>query len=94
MPKIRQYADQYRKEDFVRAVGHRQVELKLSDRELAEAAGIAHTTFWRRMKDPDQLTVGELIRLIRASGLGPGAALGLLGYKDKEILRFEELQKE
>lgn len=90
MPRIRQYADKYRKEDFVKAVGHRQVELKLSAGALADAAGISRATFSRRMRDPDQMTVGELLRLIRTAGLGPEAALGLLGYGQKELRLYAQ----
>jgi predicted transcriptional regulator len=88
MSRPRQNPEAIRKDRFRAAVGHGQVDAGLmSKKDLAEAAGIPYTTLWKRLEDPDKMTVEELKKLLSAVHIDPGAVLLLVGYSHKEILR-------
>lgn len=82
MPRIRQYKEEYARTDFIKAIKIAQIDADISStRQLAEAASIPHTTLWRRLQDPDTLTVGQLKTIIKTIPLPPDAVLSFLGYK-------------
>lgn len=85
MPRIRQNADRYRQEDFIKAMKHAQVDAGFdTTAELADAAGIPRATLWRRWKDPGDLTLRELGMLFRVLPAPVGALMAFLGVKIQE----------
>ena len=91
MPRIHQYADRYRAEDFIKALDHARVDAGLRTvTDAAEASGVPSTTLWRRWKNPDGLTVGELIQLLRVLPVPVEALLTFLGYTPQQIKQFRE----
>lgn len=91
MPRIRQKEHEYRAADFRRAVEHGCIDRGLdSKKALAEAAGIPYATLWKRLQDPDGMTVDELRRVVKAAGLPPEAVLELMSYQKREIMRLVE----
>lgn len=82
MPRIRQYKEEYAKADFIKAIKKTQIDADISNfKQLAEQAGIPYTTLWRRLQDPDTLTVGQLKAIITTIPLPAEAVLYFLGYK-------------
>lgn len=88
MSRPRQDPDIARKELFQRAVLHGQVDAGLTQKKaLAEASGIPYATLWKRLDDPDNMTVAELRKIIGTIPIDPDAVLTLVGYSRKDILR-------
>ena len=82
MPRIRQYKEEYSKLDFIKAIKKAQVDADIANtKQLAELVNIPYTTLWRRLQDPDTLTVGQLKAIITTIPLPPEAVLSFLGYK-------------
>ena len=82
MPRIKAYSEQYTRTDFIKAIKKAQVDADIANtKQLAEAASIPHTTLWRRLQNPDTLTVGQLKTIIKTISLPPEAVLSFLGYK-------------
>lgn len=91
MPRIRQNARVYAENDFRRALRHSMVDAGLdSKREVADAAGIPHSTLCKRINDPGTMTVDEMCRLFAVIRPPVPVLLSLLGYPKKEI-REEEI---
>ena len=88
MSRPRRDPEAVRVEQFRRAVMHSQIDAGLTqNKELAEAAGMPPSTLWKRMQQPDTMTIGELKKLVGVVPIDPGAVLALVGYLPKEILR-------
>lgn len=85
MPRIRQYAHNYAAEDFRREMRSRMGYHNLSQHGLAQKTDISQTTISNRIRDPNDITVGELRSLNKILGLNPAIVLELLGYTKKEI---------
>lgn len=82
MPRIRQYKEEYSKLDFIKAIKKAQVDADIANtKQLAELVNIPYTTLWRRLQDPDTMTIGELKAIIKTISLPPEAVLSFLGYK-------------
>lgn len=94
MPRIRQNADKYRREDFERRCRAQMVLLGLDDRALAEQIGMSHTTLWRRIRNPDELRVEELVKLIDALKLGVEDVLALAGMRNALVELKREMRQE
>ena len=88
MPRIRQEADRYAREDLPEAVRKQQgVYDVMSVRALSSVVGIPLATLSRKLKDPDKLEVADLRRLVRAIQPDPRVILALIGYDSKTIRR-------
>lgn len=85
MPRIRQYAENYAAEDFRREMRSRMGYHDLSQHGLAQKTDISQTTISNRIRDPNDITVGELRSLNKVLGLNPRIVLALLGYTQKQI---------
>ena len=88
MPRIKQLEGTYRTQDFLKAFRRGQAEadlMCLSD--VAEAADIPYSTLWKRMKEPDKLTVAELRKLIEAVPVASLDVLAFLGRSIKDITK-------
>lgn len=70
------------REDFLRELRGKAAEMRLNDRLLAEAADISPSTFCRRKKDPDGLTVAQLRRIITVLEPDKDVVLALIGYRE------------
>lgn len=86
MPKISQLSDKYATEALLREIRTRQGAADLMNiRSLADACGVPYQTLLRRLKHPEDFTLGELKKLIKTLPLHPFAILYFLGYGKKEI---------
>lgn len=85
MPRIRQYAENYAAEDFRREMRSRMGYHDLSQHELAQKTDISQTTISNRIRDPNDITVGELRSFVKALGLNPAIVLALIGYTKKDV---------
>ena len=82
MPRIYQYKEEYARIDFLKAIKKAQVDADIANtKQLAELVNIPYTTLWRRLQDPDTLTVGQLKAIIKTISLPPEAVLSFMGYK-------------
>lgn len=85
MPRIRQYAENYAAEDFRREMRSRMGYHNLSQHGLAQKTGISQTTISNRMRDPNNITIGELRSFNKTLRLNPAIVLSLLGYTPRDI---------
>ena len=82
MPRIRQYAQRYADEDFVKEILRQKIECGIkSDAELARSTGISPATLCKRKKEPDTSTVAELRELVRELNPDANVLLKFLGYQ-------------
>ena len=90
MPRIRQYAQRDARTDFRKAIEHARTDAEIrSDRALAEAAGIPHTSLWRLLQEPEKMTLGQLRKLLKTIPLPAAAILAFVGYERKEVKSYE-----
>lgn len=94
MPRLRIKADEYRQEDFRKALRHAQVDNDTSRKDLAEKVGTPYSTFCKRLNNPDELSLGELHKMVQVIPIDPEALLSFLGYNTKQIKSFIENAKE
>ena len=86
MPRIRQYAEKYSNEDFLREIRSKQGYYNLrTQEELGNAMGIPKSTMRKRLINPESLTIQDLRSMIRVLNLSPVAVLKFLGWSDKAI---------
>lgn len=86
MPRIRQYAAEYARNDFQRAIRRAQAEADLIRKnKLAEAAGIPYSTLWKRLEHPETMTLEQLRLLISVLPIPTEAVLAFLGYAQRDI---------
>ena len=86
MPRIRQYAEKYSNEDFLREVRSKQGYYNLrTQEELGNAMGLPKSTMRKRLINPESLTIQDLRSMIRVLNLSPVAVLKFLGWSDKAI---------
>ena len=91
MPRLRQNAERYAREDFQTEIRKKQGEHDLmSVRALARALGIPATTLGPKLEEPDKLKVEDLRKLVAVLALDPLAVLALLGYDNKTIRQVAE----
>lgn len=94
MPRIRQYAEKYSAEDFLKEIRVRMAVYDINQTQLAELTGTAISTLSKRMKDPDGMTAAELRRLVRAIKPDPITFLKFCGYETKDIKKAMGTQAE
>lgn len=85
MPRIRQYAENYAAEDFRREMRSRMGYYDLSQQALADQTSLSQSTISNRLRDPNDITVGEMRSLNKALELNPAIVLALVGYGKKQI---------
>lgn len=91
MPRIKQYADDYARKDFQKAIGRAQVDADLTQKKmLAEASGIPYSTLWKRLENPEDMTMKEYAKLLSVIPVPAEALLAFVGYKLKEIRKSQE----
>lgn len=88
MPRIRIKADEYRQEDFRKALRHARADNDTSRKDLAEQVGTPYSTFCKRLNNPDELSLGELHKMVLAMPIDPEALLKFVGYDTKCIKNF------
>lgn len=93
MPKISQYSDKYAVDSILREIRTQQGTTDLmNNRALADACGIPYQTFLRRMKCPEDFTLGEIKKLVKVIPLNPFSLLAFLGYGKKDIKKLCEVE--
>lgn len=86
MPRIKQYAEMYAIEAFLRDIREKQGYFDLMNvRALSDASGIPYQTLLRRLQNPNDFTILELRKLNAAIKLNPITILEMLGFSKKEI---------
>ena len=89
MPRIRQLADKYAREDFAKEIRRKQGEMELmSIRSLAEAADIPASTLGPKLREPDKLDVVDLRKIVKTLSPDPAVVLRLLGYEAKTANKY------
>lgn len=91
MPKIRQYAERDARTDFRKAIEHARTDAEIRNTKgLAEAVGIPYTSFWRLLQEPENMTLGQLRKLLKTIPLPAAALLAFVGYERKEVKSYEQ----
>lgn len=89
MPRIKQLADKYAREDFAKEIRRKQGEMELmSIRSLAEAADIPPSTLGPKLREPDKLDVVDLRKIVKTLSPDPAVILRLLGYETKTANKY------
>ena len=82
MPRIRQNAEAYARKDFQKAIGKAQVDADLTQKKmLAETSGIPYSTLWKRLDQPEGMTLEEFAKLLAVIPIPAEALLAFVGYK-------------
>lgn len=86
MPRIKQYADEYARDDFKKALRHGMTDGNLErKKDLSEASGIPYSTLWSRLDDPMTMTLAELRKIVAVIPVAPDAILAVVGIDRKAI---------
>lgn len=85
MPRIRTKADEYRREDFQRVLRHALAENDTPRKYVAEQVGTPYSTLCKRLNNPDELSLGELHKMVRVIPIDPESLLMFVGYDSKQI---------
>lgn len=89
MPKIPQYADKYAAESLLREIRTRQGAADLmNNRSLADASGIPYQTLLRRIRNPEDFTLGEIRKLFKVLPVRPAVLLAFIGYTTQDIKKL------
>lgn len=98
MPRIRQYAQDYARQDFLNEIRERQGSLNLMDvKSLSGASGIPYQILLRRLKNPDDLTLGETRKLCESIRLNPIVLMNYLGFPTgalKKLIEKSNMEEE
>lgn len=89
MSKIRQYYEKYAAEDFLREirVGQGSADL-MNNRSLSDACGIPYQTLLRRIRNPEDFTLGEIRKLFKVLPMRPAVLLAFVGYTTQDIKKL------
>ena len=80
MPRIRQNAQQYARDDFLREVRVRMAYLNIPcNQDLADLAGIPNSTLAGKLRNPDSMTVSQLRKIVQVIDPDPEVLLKFLG---------------
>ncbi len=91
MPRIRQLANQYANEDFVKELRKKMIDYNYTSfKEVAQTVQIDPRTLYRRVENPDKFCVSVFRKIIPLLQPDPGIVLSLLGYTKQDIKRFKE----
>ena len=91
MPRIRQYAEQYARKDFQQAIDIARIRADIRNtKALAENVGIPYTSFWRLLQEPDNITLGQLRKMLVVLPLSASDVLSFVGYDGKNARNYEE----
>lgn len=91
MPRIRQYAERDAKKDFQKAIGRAQVDAEMTQKKgLAEASGIPYSTLWKRLENPEDLSLAQFKQLLAVIPIPAEALLTFVGYSAKDIRKLQE----
>jgi len=87
MPRIRQYAERYQNEDFVKAVKTQLVMLNMEQKDLAQMIGVCEATITQMLRHPEKTPVERLRKTIDVLSLEPETILRFCGFKEKDVKR-------
>lgn len=89
MPRIRQYADKYLREDLLREIDVRCAWNGIkSNKALGDALGVTDMTISNFRKEPGLRKIVLLQNIVKLLKPNPEPVLLFLGYSDKEIKKF------
>lgn len=89
MSRPRREPEERASEAFCKEVRMRQGYYDLmTQQKLAECTGIPQPTLSRRLRSPEDFTVGELRKLVGTLEPDPGAVLLLVGYPRNAIQKY------
>lgn len=87
MPRIRQYDNRYRNEDFIKAVKKQLITMNMEQKDLAEMIGVCEATVTQMLRHPEKTPVERLRKTIEVLSLEPETVLLFCGFKEKDIKR-------
>ena len=91
MPRIRQLAQHYASEDFIKEIRKKTVDYNyVSVADVAKTANVTPRTLYRKIDMPETFRIRDLQLIIPILHPDPGIVLSLLGYTKQEIKRFKE----
>lgn len=95
MPRIKQRYAAYAKEAFLCEIRKQQGILDMmNSRALSEACGIPYQTLLRRIKNPEDFTLGEIKDLLEVLPIDPNTLLAFVGIRCKDINQIQEGKKD
>lgn len=89
MPRIRQYADKYAQDDFLKEIDSRCVWAGFrTNEDLGSAVGVSNDTVRNYKKDPGRIRLDVLRKMVQKLKLDPGIVLRFIGYSNQDIRKF------
>jgi hypothetical protein len=89
MPRIRQYADKYLRDDLLREIDVRCAWHGIrSNKALGDALGVTDMTVGNFRREPGARQIVLLQKMVKVLKPNPGPVLMFLGYSEKEIKKF------
>ena len=89
MPRIRQYASKYAKEDILTEIREKMGRYNLMQiRSLSNASGIPYDILRRRLMNPDDLTIAEIRKLNTVLHLDLAKVSAFMGYCTRDVKAF------
>ena len=89
MPRIRQYADKYLRDDLLREVDVRCAWNGIkTNKALGDALGVTDMTIGNFRREPGARQIVLLQKMVKVLKPNPGPVLLFLGYSEKEIKKF------
>ena len=89
MPKIRQYAEKYAHDDFVKEIGAKSVWAGFqTNEELGNAVGVSATSVGNYKRDPGKIKIKTMQKMISVLRLDPEIVLRYLGYSTQDIKKL------
>lgn len=95
MPRIKQYSDDYARDDFKKALRHGMTDGNMErKKDLSEASGIPYATLWSRLDNPLTMTLAELRKIVAVIPVAPDAILAVAGIERKAINKYLQERSE
>ena len=89
MPRIRQYADKYARDDFLKEIDSRGVWAGFrTNEDLGNAVEVSATTVGNLKRDPGRIRLDVLRLMVQILKLDPGIVLRFIGYSSQDIRKF------
>jgi hypothetical protein len=89
MPRIRQYADKYLRDDLLREIDVRCAWNGIkTNKALGDALGVTDMTIGNFRREPGARQIVLLQKMVKVLKPNPGPVLMFLGYSEKEIKKF------
>lgn len=83
MPRIKQYAEVYRNNDFRKVIKCQMAARDLHQKDLAAPLGVTPAQISNLIRDPEKMNIDKLRKLVEFLAIPPEAVLAFTGCRTK-----------